>query len=65
MVRYKTGVLHTVAFYEPYMKLYTTRSKRAPECCPTRNVEIKLIEKSEPFSKGLLFLEVNGKMLTM
>jgi hypothetical protein len=33
--------------------------------CPTRNVEIKLIEKSEPFSKGLLFLEVNGKMLTM
>jgi hypothetical protein len=35
MVRYKTGVLHTVAFYEPYMKLYTTRSKRAPEGKPT------------------------------
>ena len=35
MVKYKTGVLHTVAFYEPYMKLYTTRSKRAPQGKPT------------------------------
>jgi hypothetical protein len=28
-------------------------------------LKIKLVEKSDPFSKGLLFLEVNGKMLTM
>ena len=35
MVRYKTGVVPPVAFYEPYMKLYTTRSKRAPEGKPT------------------------------
>ena len=41
------------------------QTKKCFITCPTRNVEIKLIEKSDPFSKGLLFLEVNGKMLPM